>query len=227
MTTPRHGATEWDDTLDVDRALQSLDEVGDVSTTVLGAGNTFDPPTAQRTSSMNVMPDTESRASATTEQTVLRRKRPTRRTDVDDGRTLRRDPRTRPAPVNAVPSMPYADDAVPTPATTGRMRPVATRRRTFVGAFLLILALRLAAIGLCALVVLMAAPSLVGRLSLLRVVDVVTSVMPAQLAGVLVIPTPFDGAFRGDFAIAAFGLFVIEWLFTRLRARLRSTGVRA
>ena len=239
MTTPNYGTSDWDDTLDVDRALRSLDEVGEIPTQYLGTDPLGAPvmapqPTVatmpeQTVASMtgqtvSTVPEPTTAIGGTAEQTVLRRKRPTRRTDVDDGRTLRRNQRTRPQPINAVPSMPYADDAMPTPSSTGRMTAV-PRRRALVGMLLFILLLRLAAIGMCALVVVMAVPSLVGRLSLLQVVETVTSLMPSQLAGVLVIPTPFDGAFRGDFGIAAFVLFVVDWLLTRLRARMRMTGV--
>lgn len=226
MTTPQHAQDNWDDSLEVTRALESLDQAVEVPTVPLDATDPFSPQ-VPATQPAYVPPVDTMRAAEPREQTVLRRKRPVRRTDVDDGRTLRRDPRTRRKTVNAVPSPQYAPEAMPAPAATGRMDRVVPRRRALIGFLLVILLIRLVAIGLCGLVVVMAVPSLVGRLSLLRIAEVISTFMPSQLAGILVIPTPFDGAFRGDIAVAAFALFFFEYLLTRLRARMKYAGVRA
>lgn len=37
------------------------------------------------------------------------------------------------------------------------------------------------------------------------------------LSGILVIQTPFGGAFRGDFALAALLLFIIDWVLCKYR----------
>lgn len=80
--------------------------------------------------------------------------------------------------------------------------------------------LRLAAIGLAALVVLDAF-TLGNRLAVLQVTTYVTSLLPDALAGVYVLDTPFGGAFRGDFAIASLALFVLDWVCMRIRRALR------
>lgn len=45
--------------------------------------------------------------------------------------------------------------------------------------------------------------------------------VPEAISGQLVVPTPFGGAFRGDFFLMALGLFIIDWLLCRLSASLR------
>ena len=42
--------------------------------------------------------------------------------------------------------------------------------------------------------------------------------LPDGIRGIAVVPTPLGGAFRGDFALIASLLFVLDWLFARLYA---------
>ena len=41
-----------------------------------------------------------------------------------------------------------------------------------------------------------------------------------SVSGLLVFRTPMGGAFRGDFALVAVALFVIDWLLARAAARI-------
>lgn len=84
---------------------------------------------------------------------------------------------------------------------------------------------RLSAIFLSGVVVLDSLSLGAGRTELLRITAAISSAistaLPFGLAGSYVIDTPFGGAFRGDFAIVALVLFVIDWILCRIRARLR------
>lgn len=59
------------------------------------------------------------------------------------------------------------------------------------------------------------------RALLLGVNGAVSGLMPAPLSGLLVFVTPFGGAFRGDFALAAVLLLVLDWALCRAAASLR------
>lgn len=48
-----------------------------------------------------------------------------------------------------------------------------------------------------------------------------SGILPDALDGVLVIQTPFGGAFRGDFAVFAILLFIIDWAICKVAASLR------
>lgn len=48
-----------------------------------------------------------------------------------------------------------------------------------------------------------------------------SSLVPGALSGLFVFPTPFGGAFRGDFAVLAIVLLVVDWTLFRLAASLR------
>lgn len=84
---------------------------------------------------------------------------------------------------------------------------------------------RLSAIFLSGVVVLDSLSLGAGRTQLLRITAAISSAistaLPFGLAGSYVIDTPFGGAFRGDFAVVALVLFVIDWILCRIRARLR------
>lgn len=82
-------------------------------------------------------------------------------------------------------------------------------------------ALRLVAILLCCLVVADALFAGEFRVALLGLNGTLTSLIPAPLSGSCVFQTPFGGVFRGDFAIAAIMLFVIDWLISRASTSLR------
>lgn len=59
------------------------------------------------------------------------------------------------------------------------------------------------------------------RAALLPLNTFVSGLVPAPLAGSLVIQTPFGGAFRGDFALLALALLVADWALCKAAARLR------
>lgn len=81
-------------------------------------------------------------------------------------------------------------------------------------------ALRLAALGLVALVVVNCL-TMGNRVAIMRITAQVAQLLPRSLAGLYVIDSPFGGVFRGDFAIAAVVLFVLDWIVARIRRRLR------
>ncbi|WP_130812108.1 hypothetical protein [Olsenella sp. Marseille-P4559] len=79
---------------------------------------------------------------------------------------------------------------------------------------------RVIAVALCILVI---ADSLdVGMLhtALLGINGVATGMVPEPIQGLLVFRTPMGGAFRGDFALVAIVLFVIDWLLARAAYRI-------
>lgn len=79
---------------------------------------------------------------------------------------------------------------------------------------------RIAAILLSALVVILC----LGTATNLGVVGVIMSLngmVPSAISGMLVIPTPLGGAFRGDFALLAIALFVVDWASMRIASALR------
>ncbi|WP_455138884.1 hypothetical protein [Thermophilibacter sp.] len=80
---------------------------------------------------------------------------------------------------------------------------------------------RVAAWALVALVVADAVTPAGPRAWLLGVNSLVSSLLPDAVSGLLVIVTPFGGAFRGDFAIVAIVLLVLDWALCRLSASLR------
>lgn len=89
------------------------------------------------------------------------------------------------------------------------------------GVLLLVsLLFRLAALGYAALAVVNSF-TVGNRVTLMHVTARATELLPQSLAGLYVMDTPFGGAFRGDFAIAAVALFVLDWMFARIRRSLR------
>ena len=59
------------------------------------------------------------------------------------------------------------------------------------------------------------------RALLLGVIDLCSRLVPEPLLGLFVFRTPFGGAFRGDFAIVAIVLLVLDWALRRISASLR------
>lgn len=51
-----------------------------------------------------------------------------------------------------------------------------------------------------------------------RVESMLVGIQPVPMRGILVLPTPFGGAFRGDLSIFAVALFVIDYVLVRVRA---------
>ncbi|MGI6755432.1 MAG: hypothetical protein ACOX4F_05430 [Atopobiaceae bacterium] len=89
-----------------------------------------------------------------------------------------------------------------------------------------------AALTICAIVARLAALllsvlTLAGCFSTLRVqvyvfelTALIAQMLPRAISGLYVIDTPFGGAFRGDFALVAALLFVLDWILCRVRAKL-------
>lgn len=79
---------------------------------------------------------------------------------------------------------------------------------------------RVLAVALCVLVVVDSFDVGVLHRALLDVNGLAASVVPQSVLGLLVFRTPMGGAFRGDFALVAIVLFVIDWLLTRAVYRI-------
>lgn len=75
--------------------------------------------------------------------------------------------------------------------------------------------------GMCAITVLLCFSSLSTRLGLVGFVVDLSSVLPDIIAGYGLVPTPFGGVFRLDFAVVAVVLFLIDMVCMRAAARLR------
>ncbi len=228
MTAPRHAAPSWDDEKDVESAMRSLDDMeatvmvdlSDIAGTVptgQGAPETAVAPAQTQLPPVITAEQVEAHAQET-KQRVLRRKPTPRAASSGEARTLRRDPRPAPAPA-AVASQPY-DESPYAGSTEASRRVRGTRRAASAPLLFAILCLRLVAIAFCCLVVLMAVPSLGDRAAMVRISSAAASLVPSALSGILVLPTPFGGAFRGDFALAAFVVYLLDWALTNLRARL-------
>ena len=97
------------------------------------------------------------------------------------------------------------------------MRSVALSRAAALGS----LACRVAGWALAALVVAGAVLPAGPRALLLGATGFASALVPAPLAGLFVFQTPLGGAFRGDFAIVAIVLLVLDWALQRLSASLR------
>lgn len=85
-------------------------------------------------------------------------------------------------------------------------------------------ACRVGAWALVALVVADAVLPAGPRALLLGINGLVTNVIPRALSGLLVFVTPFGGAFRGDFAIAAVTLLLVDWMLCRASVSLRRSA---
>lgn len=60
-----------------------------------------------------------------------------------------------------------------------------------------------------------------ARSAILPLNTALSRLMFAGLEGLLVIQTPLGGAFRGDFALFAVILFIIDWAICKVAASLR------
>ncbi len=80
---------------------------------------------------------------------------------------------------------------------------------------------RVAAWALVALVLADCVVTGSSRTELLSVNSFVSGLIPDFISGLFVFSTPFGGAFRGDFALAAIILLVIDWICCRVSASLR------
>ena len=79
---------------------------------------------------------------------------------------------------------------------------------------------RVLAVALCVLVVVDSFDVGTLHTALLGVNGLATGAIPQPIQGVLVFRTPMGGAFRGDFALVAVALFVIDWLLARAAYRI-------
>lgn len=137
--------------------------------------------------------------------------------------TLRRPPQFHDSPQVAVPSprqQPFAAaDGRRGGDVAGESRLLRRLEARLLG--LLALALRLAALLLAFLVCANALVTGSLRLHLLGLTGLAGRIEPAALSGVLVVPTPFGGALRGDFVIASIILFICDWLLSRRSVAMR------
>lgn len=82
-------------------------------------------------------------------------------------------------------------------------------------------ALRFLGWGVAALVVADVLAAGPARAAILPLNTALSRLMSAGLEGLLVIQTPLGGAFRGDFALLAVILFIIDWAICKVAASLR------
>ena len=81
--------------------------------------------------------------------------------------------------------------------------------------------LRVVGVLIAVLVVVDAFASGAVRVALSGVNGFVSALTPGFLRGLFVFSTPFDGAFRGDFAILAMMFLVADWILCRIATSLR------
>ena len=81
--------------------------------------------------------------------------------------------------------------------------------------------LRVVGVLIAVLVVVDAFASGAVRVALSGVNGFVSALTPGFLRGLFVFSTPFDGAFRGDFAILAMTFLVADWILCRIATSLR------
>ncbi|NLQ12757.1 hypothetical protein HGI81_02685 [Olsenella sp. KGMB02461] len=94
-------------------------------------------------------------------------------------------------------------------------------RRLFSALFRVVAYLaRIAAILLSGLVVILCLGT-ATNLGVVGVIMTLNGMVPSAISGMLVIPTPLGGAFRGDFALLAIALFVVDWAAMRIASALR------
>lgn len=121
------------------------------------------------------------------------------------------------APGAGQPQQPYGYEAPRQVEPVGMGRHLAARAVLAIFSWVL----RIAAIVIAGVVVLDSLSLGAGRTELLRVTALISSLIPQGLSGMYVMDTPFGGAFRGDFAIVALVLLVVDWILCRIRASLR------
>lgn len=131
---------------------------------------------------------------------------------------------------------PLTRQAVPSPSRTGydysydderHVRPPRASSgagRATLGTIAHVVAIicRICAIVLSVLVIAAACLSGSMRLYLVGLLNVVGRWIPRPLLGTLVVETPLGGAFRGDFALTALILFIIDWMLCRLARHWRT-----
>lgn len=137
-------------------------------------------------------------------------------------RTLVRPAREVPRAVPSPEQQRFEPQPTPVPSMVGgRLQGPLTALESF-ALRLLALVLRLAAIGLSALVVLSAVLTGSHRAQLVSTLNIAQLYLPSSLMGKFVFETPFGGLFRGDMAVVALLLFILDWLCVRTAVRVRS-----
>lgn len=96
-----------------------------------------------------------------------------------------------------------------------------TRKAAAIACSVLSVVARVCGIALCILTVLLCFPGIAARLNLVNFIIDLSSALPGVIAGYGLIPSPFGGVFRFDFALCAFILFVLDYALQRGSRKLR------
>ena len=95
------------------------------------------------------------------------------------------------------------------------------RKAAAIACSILSIAARICGILLCLLTVLLCFPGIAARLNIASFVIDLTTSLPSIISGYGLIPSPFGGVFRFDFAICAFVLFVLDYALQRASYGIR------
>lgn len=95
------------------------------------------------------------------------------------------------------------------------------RRAGAIALAIVSIACRVVALVLCVLTVALCFNGIANRLGIVSLVVDITRVLPDVIAGYGLIPSPFGGVFRFDFACAAAALFILDYFCERLSRSLR------
>lgn len=96
-----------------------------------------------------------------------------------------------------------------------------SRKALAIALTLLGFAFRLFALVLCALSVILCFNGVATMLGIVTFVVDLTQALPDLIAGYGLIPTPFGGVFRFDFAIMAVICFALDYLLGRISRSIR------
>lgn len=96
-----------------------------------------------------------------------------------------------------------------------------SRKALAVALTLLGFAFRLFALVLCALTVILCFNGVATMLGIVEFVVDLTQALPGIIAGYGLIPTPFGGVFRFDFAVMAVVCFALDYALARISRSIR------
>lgn len=96
-----------------------------------------------------------------------------------------------------------------------------SRKALAVALTLLGFAFRLFALVLCALTVILCFNGVATMLGIVEFVVDLTQALPDIIAGYGLIPTPFGGVFRFDFAVMAVVCFALDYALARISRSIR------
>ena len=96
-----------------------------------------------------------------------------------------------------------------------------SRKALAVALTLLGFAFRLFALVLCALTVILCFNGVATMLGIVTFVVDLTQALPDIIAGYGLIPTPFGGVFRFDFAVMAVACFALDYALARISRSIR------